>query len=694
MLADGRSALLLLATVALACAAAAPPPGRVTIDLAAGPLATIQPNETFGAALDGMGRGDVARTFTRFNIARLKAAGLGPVSYRLRTELGIEAWHWTGEGRWSDPRHRQGYWVGAIHPRGPVLTTWGYALPRRGDTIDQADDTGYSRLDDGDPGTFWKSNPYLDPRYTGEARGRPQWVVVEFTRGEAVDEARIDWANPFARRYEAQYWIGADEYDAEGRWVTFPGGAVNAGTGGHEMLALAPTPIRTKFVRILLERSSNTAAAGSTDPRDAIGFAIGELALGVRGPDGALIDAVRHGPSRRRQTIMHVSSTDPWHRAIDRDRDLEQPGFDLVFRSGLTRGSPMMVPVGALYDTPENAAAEIRFLEWRHYPIGQVELGEEPDGQYVAADDYGALYVEFADAIHRADPHLSLGGPSLQQATSDLWLDPSGDRSWTSHFIRYLKQRGRLGDLGFFTFEHYPFDDLCGPLGEKLLAEPGLMDRDLARLRADGVPADIPWIISEYGFSAYSGEPEVRVESALVNAEIAAGFAGRGGSAAYLFGYVVDQPFDGARPCAGAGNLMLWQAGGDGRAHWPMPTFWGARLLARDWAGRGGTLYRASADVRDDQSRLLVTAHALRRPDGAWSLLLINRDPGAAHRVSPPFPGPFAVSQYGPAQYAWRARRDRGRPTRDLPPARRRVVGDSIDLPANSLTVVNAEAAP
>jgi len=655
MLADGTSALLLLATVALVCAAAAPPPGRVTIDLAAGPLATIQPNTTFGAALDGMGRGEVARTFTAFNIARMKAAGLGPVSYRLRTELGIEAWHWSGEGKWSDPRHARGYWVGSVHPRRPVMTTWGFALPRRGDTIDQAGNTGYSRLDDGDRRTFWKSNPYLDPRYTGEASARPQWVVVEFTHDEAIGAARIDWAAPFARRYQVQYWIGADEYDDQGRWATFPGGAVNAGKGGRETLVLAATPIRTKFIRILLEDSSGLAPVGATDPRDAIGFAIGELSLGARGPDGALIDAVRHGAGRDSQTIMHVSSTDPWRRAIDRDRDLEQPGFDRVFESGLTRGLPMMVPVGVVYDTPENAAAEIRFLEARHYPVRQVELGEEPDGQYIAAEDFGALYLEFADAIHRVDPNIALGGPSLQQAISDVWLDPTTDRSWTSHFIRYLKGRGRLGDLAFFTFEHYPFDDLCGPLEDKLLAESGLMDADLARLRADGVPPEIPWIISEYGFSAFGGEPEVRIESALINADIAAGFAGRGGAAAYLFGYAPDSPWAGARPCGGAGNLMLWQAGDDGRARWPMPTFWGARMLTRDWAGEGGTLFSASTDVRDEQGRALVAAYALRRPSGAWRLLLINRDPAAAHRVSLPFPGPLATVQYGAGQYAWDA---------------------------------------
>ena len=47
-----------------------------------------------------------------------------------------------------------------------------------------------------------------------------------------------------------------------------------------------------------------------------------------------------------------------------------------MFRSGLTNGLPMMVPVGVFYDTPDNAVAEVRYLKRRGYPLRQVELGE------------------------------------------------------------------------------------------------------------------------------------------------------------------------------------------------------------------------------------------------------------------------------------------------------------------------------
>ena len=102
------------------------------------------------------------------------------------------------------------------------------------------------------------------------------------------------------------------------------------------------------------------------------------------------------------------SSVDPWHAATDLDESKgDQVGFDFFFSSGVTRGLPAIVPIAMLYSTPEDAAAEIAYLYKRHYPIARIEMGEEPDGQKMLPEDYGALYLQFATAIHRLVPEPS-----------------------------------------------------------------------------------------------------------------------------------------------------------------------------------------------------------------------------------------------------------------------------------------------
>ena len=98
-----------------------------------------------------------------------------------------------------------------------------------------------------------------------------------------------------------------------------------------------------------------------------------------------------HGIVRRTQTIS-----------------IEQPGLDRVFKSGLTNHLPALIAVPVLYDTPENAAAELRYLEARHYAIEGLELGEEHDGQLVkiTGREYAALYIQFAAALHAVDPKI------------------------------------------------------------------------------------------------------------------------------------------------------------------------------------------------------------------------------------------------------------------------------------------------
>ena len=88
----------------------------------------------------------------------------GPITYRQNTELTIDAWHWNPEGRWSDEQNKQGYFIGSAESTGTLTKSFGYKLPslRCGSTRSDQDRDEFSRITDGDPGSYWKSNPYLE----------------------------------------------------------------------------------------------------------------------------------------------------------------------------------------------------------------------------------------------------------------------------------------------------------------------------------------------------------------------------------------------------------------------------------------------------------------------------------------------------------------------------------------------------
>ncbi len=610
-------------------------------------LARFDPRSALGATKDVNGR-----IFTPKKVAAMLSAGFQPLSYRLATELASEAWHWNPTGTWSDPAHHQGYWTSSATSPDSITASYGYRLPRRGNTIDQsAENHGYSRVDDGDLSTFWKSNPYLGDR--------PQWLLVDLAAPRRVNSIRITWADPFAVDYQIEYWTGCDPINgpADGQWITFGGGDVRGAKGGETQTAMREPPYAIRFVRILMTRSSHTAPREAEDARDHVGFAIAEVSVG-RGD----VDYVRHAPSHDRQTVIWVSSTDPWHRAIDIDPTMEQPGFDVVFRSGLTRGLPMLTPVALLYGTPEDAVSEIRFLRSRGYSVTQIEMGEEPDGQNISPEDYAALYMQWADALHAVDPTLRLGGPAFQSTndTVAFWPDAHGRTSWIGRFVDALRRQNRLDDFSFFSFEWYPFDNVCGDAHAQLVEAPAILDRVLARWRAEGAPTNIPWVATEYGWSSFAAEAEVDITGALFDAEFVAQFLASGGAAAYFYGYEIKE-LARAENCPTYGGLMLFLGGAK------LPVYYAARLLTREWLLPSGT-HELHA-VRGTSKRL--RAFAVRRPDSTWALLIINK---ARQRQSVAASG--EVIQYSRSEHV-----------RNVPPRRFRAQRE-IELPPESITVV------
>ena len=698
--------LLIAAACALAHAAAAQAPPRestITVRDDWAPVNHFDPRSTFGAGIDGHGAGVVAQIFTRDNIAAMKSVGFSMATYRLRTELGVQAWHWNPRGRWSDSAHVRGYWTSDDHSATPILLTHGYRLPRRGNT-DEGEDAAYSRLDDGDTATFWKSNPYLDHHFTGAADSLlPQWVIVDLGALKPVNAVRIQWGAPFATTYKVQYWLGEVVHDVDenppGRWVTFAQGNERAGGGGNELRRLDDAPVQARFVRIVMSASSNIGPSGSTNVRDASGYTIRELGIGLSEND-TLRDHVRHGAGSFQQSTTYASSTDPWHRAEDIDTQLEQPGFDRVFRSGLTLGRAAMVPVPVLYGIPDDAAAETRFLRARGYKIDRIEMGEEPDGQFITPEDYAALYAQTARAIRRDWPNAPLGGPGFQGLETRVmfaWPSDTTYGSWVPRFLSAIRERGKPGDFTFFSFEWYPWDNVCGATAPQLAAASARLVDRLQGVYDGGIAKDFPLVMAEYGYSAFAGAAEVQIEGALLNADIVGRFLSVGGRAAYLYGW---EPtlLDKASRCDTWGNNMLFLSDAKRRIRTRVATYYGARLLMNDWvmpAGGAHTMLYTESDARDKDGNELLSAYVVRRPDGAWATMLVNKDPATSYRVSLAFRsgtkarGTRRVTSYSQAQYQWKADGANGRPVRSEPPAVRTVSSaEPLVVPPYSITIV------
>ena len=636
------------------------------------------PKETLGAGVDRIAVEAIDKDLQQPTLETTLASGWQPVTYRQNTELAIEAWHWNPQGTWSDASGK-GYFTGSATPTETIRYSYGYALPRRGFTRnDGTDNVGFSRLTDGDLNTFWKSNPYLTERFTGESDAlHPQWVVMDLAQVQQIDSIRIAWAEPYARRYSVQYWTGDDPIKAvtRGVWQTFPQGTITDGKRGTETIRLSSSPAGVRFVRIWMTESSNSCnvdgAAGpkstdptSNDPRNCVGYAIRELYLGTVTKDG-FHDILRHTPDQE-QTTTYCSSVDPWHRPSDLGSTKQaQMGFDLFFTSGVTRGLPAMVPVAMLYDTPDNAAAEMAYLKKRNYPISYVEMGEEADGQYMLPEDYAALYLQWATAIHRVDPGLKLGGPSFQGVNKDIevWPDANGKVSWTERFVDYLRQHGRMNDLAFFSFEHYPYDPCKTPWG-MLYDEPELVSHIMKVWHEDGIPMDMPMFITEGNLSSGASETYQDIFAGVWLADYIGSVLNSGGKAVYFFHYLPLQMEPGCNSSPGTFGMFTVDA--NYQIQQSLAQFFVAQLINLEWVQSSGgehEVFAANSDVGDGAGHELVTAYAVKRPDGNWGVMAVNRDQQNAHRVriafngpadkESSFAGPVEISTFGSAQYQW-----------------------------------------
>lgn len=684
----------------------------VRVDISPGKSIPFDPDKSLGSSLDILPARTFEKVFTPEIVKESLSAGWGPITYRQNTELTIGAWHWNPDGAWSDAANKSGYFSGSPEPRETLRTSFGYPLPHRGNTRNGGASHGYSRLTDGDAATYWKSNPYLSAKFTAESDAlHPQWMVIDFGSPQPIDALRISWANPYATRFSVQYWMGADDAmnkPLSGGWMPFAQGEYADSHGGAPVLRLATVPVSTRFVRIWMTESSNTCDThGAGDPRNCVGFAVNEVSAGTFSRDGKFVDLVKHIAGEN-QTITLVSSIDPWHSEADLDSHAIQTGFDLFFSSGYTNHLPAMIPVSMLYGTPEDSAAELAYLRKRGYAISYVEMGEEPDGQNMLPEDYAALYLQWATALHRVDAQVKLGGPVFEGVNDDIkvWPDANGKTSWLGRFVDYLKAHNRLSDLSFVSFEHYPIAP-CDVNWSDLYHEPELTRTVLQAWRADGVPEDIPLMNTESNLSWNLTEPMQDVFAALWLADSVGSFLEYGGAgAAYYHSPIQPEPL---RPgCRGYSTYGNFVADEELNIKQHTSQYFAGRMINLDWVQHGAGMHHfhpAASDLADDAGNTLVTGYAVARPDGDWSILLVNKDSANAHKVKiefakdgaktiQEFAGRASVTTFGAEQYVWHPEGAKSHADPDGPPAESSVEAKpnmQFNLPRASITVIRGK---
>jgi F5/8 type C domain len=643
----------------------------VRVDVTPGRAIPFDPDLAMGSSMDILPAQQFDAVYSAATLKESLSAGWGPITYRQNTELTIDAWHWNPEGKWSDPHNKSGYFVGNAEPAGTLRQSFGYKLPHRGSTRSDAGQNEFSRLTDGDPATYWKSNPYLSEKFTGEPdSSHPQWVLVDLSAPQAISAIQLAWANPYATQYAVEYWNSKEDpltKPTAGEWVKFPLGQVNGATANNNLQRLAERPVTTRYLRIWMTQSSNSCDThGKDDPRNCVGYAISEIYAGSFNSLGQFVDIVKHTPGQA-QTSIQVSSNDPWHTADDILPPRIQTGFDLFFTSGITNHLPAMIPVSMLYGTPEDSAAQLAYIRKRGYPVSYVEMGEEPDGQFMLPEDYAAFYLQWATALHRVDPNLKLGGPIFTGVNEDIkvWPDAQGRTSWLGRFIDYLKAHGRLADLTFVSFEHYPFAP-CDITWPDLYSEPQLVEHILKTWREDGVPAEVPLMNTESNVSWELTDPMQDLFAALWLADSVGAFLTYGGPGAVYYHSPI-QPETLRSGCHAWSTYGNFVANEKLEVRQHTSQYFASQLLNLEWVRHGAgrhELYPAQADLQDEAGHTLITAYAVKRPDGDWSLLLINKDPSNAHEVSLSFANNGVDSQmhfagevksvtFGAAEYVW-----------------------------------------
>jgi hypothetical protein len=222
------------------------------------------------------------------------------------------------------------------------------------------------------------------------------------------------------------------------------------------------------------------------------------------------------------------------------------------------------------------------------------------------------------------------------------------------------------------------------------------------------VPANVPLLITESNISSASSEAYPDIYGGLWLADYIGAFLSGGGDAVYYFHYL---PLGLGRGHNGSvGTFDFFSADKDLKIEQPLSQYFASQLINQEWMQPGNgshKVFSAASDVSDGAGHILVTAYPVLRPDGQWSLLVINKDQENAQTVgisfddedkknSGSFTGSVSVTTFGKEQYRWHANVKGGTADPDGPALKSTVnagAGTKFTLPAASVTVIRGGVA-
>src|SRR5262249_23326098 len=132
--------------------------------------------------------------------------------------------------------------------------------------------------------------------------------------------------------------------------------------------------------------------------------------------------------------------------------------------------------------------------------------------------------------------------------------------------------------------------------------------------------------------------------------------------------------------------------------------YFATQMITRDWVqpmDAAHQLFKASSDIIDESGNVLVTAYPIKRPDGSWSVMLVNRDRDHDHAIKLKFAtesgqnsffsGPVDQITLGESQYQWHPGGSMGHADPDGPPLKSTLNAGAdtlFQLPKASVTVL------